>query len=270
MEVFVLNQIRFPGLGLSFKINPIAFNLFGKDVYWYGIILSVAFLVGISVSLYLTKYSNISKDTLLDLIIILIPFSLIGARIYFVLFKIQDYSHNKLEIFKIWHGGLAIYGGIIAAVGTGIIFSRIKNINFFNMADIMIPGLVIGQAIGRWGNFVNSEAYGYETKLPWRMQIINYYNNKIISVHPTFFYESVSNFIFFIFLIIYFKRRKFSSQIFSMYLIFYGFIRFFIENMRSDSLRIFNFRISSIVSLILVLLGVYTYISMRKINKNDE
>jgi phosphatidylglycerol:prolipoprotein diacylglycerol transferase len=267
MEVFGLNQINFPGLGLYFKVNSVAFNLFGKDIYWYGIILSFAFLTGISISLYLTKYSEIDKESLLDFIIVLIPFSIIGARIYYVIFKIQDYKYNKLEVFKIWHGGLAIYGGIIAAIATGIIFSRLKKINFFNLADIIVPGLVIGQTIGRWGNFVNKEAYGYETTVPWRMQIMDYYHNKFIAVHPTFFYESAINFMLFIFLIIYFKKRKFSGEVFSIYMIVYGFTRFLIENMRSDSLLIYNLRISAIVSLILVLLGIYTYIYAKKISK---
>lgn len=264
-----MKTIAFPLLGIRFQLNPIAFNLFGKDIYWYGIILSVAFIVGLLVARYLSKWSKITQDDVLDVSIIIIPLAIIGARIYYVLFKIDEYKVDPSEVFKIWHGGLAIYGGIIASIIGGILYCKIRNIDFFRLADVIIPGLIIGQAIGRWGNFVNAEAYGYHTQVPWKMEIIDNITNKSISVHPTFLYESLLNLLIFVILFTLFKKRKFDGQILNLYMILYGLDRFFIEGLRSDSLYLIpNLRISQLVSLVFVMLGVQGYYTLKKMEKN--
>lgn len=260
--------ISFPIFGIKFHLNPVAFTFFGKNVYWYGIILSIAFIIGLFVALYLSRWSDITQDDILDVSIIIIPLAIIGARFYYVLFKIDEYKYDPIEVFKIWHGGLAIYGGVIAAIIGGMFYCKFRNINFWKLADIIIPGLIIGQAIGRWGNFFNAEAYGYHTMVPWRMEILNIVTNKTISVHPTFLYESVLNFIIFIILFLLFKKRKFNGQILNLYMILYGAVRLFVEGLRSDSLYLApNLKVSQLVSLIFILLGVYTYSKLKKLEK---
>ena len=259
-----MDQVFFPLFNLKVNINPISFSLFGREIRWYGIILSIAFLVGIYVCIYLTKYSEIDKDDIYDIVIFIIPSAIVGARIYYVLFKIKYYANNPNEIFKIWHGGLAIYGGIIMSIIVGILYSKYKKINFFKIADNIIPGLIIGQAIGRWGNFFNVEAYGYQTRMPWRMEIKDYVTGKVIGVHPTFLYESILTTILFLVIFNYFKHKKFDGEILSIYMIFYGIIRFFVEAFRSDSLYFLNMKISQIISVVFIVLGIYTHKILKK------
>ena len=256
-----MKTVLFPLLHLKLHINRVAFSVPGKDVYLYGLILCMAFIIGLIICLRLIRNINIKEDDFLDLVIVIVPAGIIGARLYYVLFKIDYYIKNPLDIIKTWNGGLAIYGGIIGAALALIFFCRIKNIEILEVLDVIVIGLIIGQAIGRWGNFFNVEAYGYETNVPWRMDIYSNTLNKYIGVHPTFLYESIGNFIIFFILYKSFKSRKFHGFIASLYLILYGILRFFIEGLRADSLYFLNIKISQAVSLIFVIIGfLYIYL----------
>lgn len=277
----MLEPIMF--FGKEFYINPIAIELGSIKVYWYGIII----VFGIVLALYLlycklnhqknNRKFNILKrrnkveesydfdfDTVVDFLIIAIVVGFISARIYYVLFNLKYYINHPLEIFMIWKGGIAIYGGVIGALVTGIIFCRKKKIDFLKFSDLLLPYLLLVQSIGRWGNFINREAYGYETNLPWKMGIYNTSINDYIYVHPTFLYESVLTFLSFIFLVNLSKNKKFDGQVFYLYFITYGIIRFFIEGLRTDSLMLANYRVSQVLSLIFVIFfGILYYIKAK-------
>ncbi|MEZ0535656.1 prolipoprotein diacylglyceryl transferase [Caldicellulosiruptoraceae bacterium PP1] len=251
------NIITFPGLGLKFEINPIAFSIFGIEIRWYGVIISIAFLLGFLLALYNAKKQDFNIEYIYDVVLISTPFAIIFARLYYVVFNFDFYKGNIKEILSIRHGGLAIYGGIIGSLISAFIYSKIKKISLLKLLDICAPSLILGQAIGRWGNFINQEAYGTQTDLPWRMGVYDINLNKRIEVHPTFLYESVWNFIVFIILFLFFnKKRRFDGQIFLYYIILYALGRFFIEGLRTDSLMIGNYRISQVVSIILFILGI--------------
>ena len=188
---------------------------------------------------------------------------LLGARVYYVLFYLSYYLAHPLEIVAIWKGGLAIHGGILASLIFIVYYCKKKKINIYKMLDIIVVGLVIGQAIGRWGNYINIEAYGYETNLPIKMEIIE--KGIIKYVHPTFLYESICTFIIFIVLSKLSKNRKFTGEITYLYIICYSFIRFIIEGLRTDSLMLFNWRISQILSLAFFI--VFSIILIYKKNK---
>lgn len=244
-----MSTINFEGLGISLNINRVAFELNGIKIYWYAIII----VTGIIISLFLChkdngKY-NIKFEDVLELALFIFPVSIIFARLYFVLFKLDYYIQNPIEIFNIRNGGLAIYGGIIGAILTILIYCKIKKIKFLDMLDYIVPYLPLGQAIGRWGNFFNAEAHGTETNSLFRMGIME--NGNYIQVHPTFLYESVCTFI--IFIILYLKRnkRKYPGEITYIYLFLYGIARSIIEGFRTDSLMLGNIRISQILSIIL-------------------
>jgi phosphatidylglycerol:prolipoprotein diacylglycerol transferase len=161
-----MNYIGFPGLHLEFNINPVAFSIFGKSIYWYGIIITCGFLICLYLASRDDNLHDIKYDDLIDFIILCVPISIIGARIYYVLGRYDYYIANPSEIIKIWNGGIAIYGAIISGVITGYMYCRYKKIRFLSLMDYCVPYLVLGQGIGRWGNFVNAEAYGYTTNLP--------------------------------------------------------------------------------------------------------
>ncbi len=227
--------IEFPQLGLSFTLNRVAFNLFGKDIYWYGIIIAIGFIVA---SLYMSKKTTqfgYKQDTLYDLLLLCLPIAIICARLYYVIFEWKQYKDNPISVLYIWNGGIAIYGGIIGAFITIYIYGKKHKLNIAELLDIASCGIIIGQIFGRWGNFVNAEAFGSETSLPWGMSI-----NGAAPVHPTFFYESLWNLIGFIILHFCCKHRKFKGQIFLIYVAWYGFGRSIIEGLRTDSLYIPN------------------------------
>ena len=240
------------------KINPVAFKLFGLEVRWYGILIAIGAFLAINVAEKMGKRYNY-KDGLYnlfssDLGIFVILLGVIGARLYYVIFQWDYYRENPGEILAIRNGGLAIYGGILAGLLATYIFSRIKKIKFMTILDCLAPAVPLAQAIGRWGNFINGEAHGGPTDLPWGIMVDG------IKVHPTFLYESLLD--FFIFIVLYFfvsKRQKFEGQLFTLYLIIYGCGRFFIEAMRTDSLYFGPFRVSQILSLILVVIGLIIY-----------
>lgn len=238
--------IEFPKLGLSFNINRVAFSIFGKDIFWYGIIIAIGFIIA---SLYLSKKVNqfgYTHDHLYDLLILCLPIGIICARIYYVIFQWDEYKSNPISALYIWNGGLAIYGGIIGSFITIYIYGKKNKLNIAGLLDVASCGIIIGQIFGRWGNFVNAEAFGSETNLPFGMSI-----DGGPTVHPTFLYESLWNLIGFIIIHFYIKHRKFKGEIFLMYVSWYGFGRFLIEGLRADSLYIpsTQLRISQVIAL---------------------
>ena len=240
-------------------MNPVAFRIFGIDVMWYGVIISTGVLLGVLMALKEAKRTGFKEDNLLDFLLYAIPAGIVGARAYYVIFSWDYYSQNLSQIINIRNGGLAIHGAIIAGVVTGIIFCKKRKINFLELIDLVIPSLILGQAIGRWGNYVNQEAYGGPTDLPWGI-IVN--GQK---VHPTFFYESIINICVFIFLIWFRKNKKAThGQIFGLYLILYSAGRFFVEGLRTDSLMFFGMRVAQLISIASIILGAALLLYLKK------
>lgn len=263
-----INKVAFPGLGLSFEINRVAFSVFGKDIYWYGIIIAAALICAIAYASFEAKRMKLPEETISDVVLFGVPAAIIGARLYYVIFSWDSYKGDFMKIIAVWEGGLAVYGGIIAGVLTGFIYCRIKKIRFTDIADCVSISFLIGQCIGRWGNFVNVEAYGTQTSLPWRMQIEE--AGKTICVHPTFLYESLWNLAGIVLLSKLKKKKPFSGFVFLMYLIWYGIGRTFIEGLRTDSLMLGNLRISQLVSIVIVITSaVIIFVKINKI-KNEE
>lgn len=259
--------------GKEITINPVMISIGPFSLYWYG-----CFIVGaIALSFFLAKRRiekkkldfGITLDNIYDFIIGAVLISVLSARLYYVLFNLKYYLANPSEILKIWNGGLAIYGGIIGAIIYTLIFCRIKKIKFYDLADFASPYLPLSQAIGRWGNFVNQEAYGSITNLPWKMGIFESGIGEYIYVHPTFLYESICNFILFWILIKLSKNRKFDGQIFFSYMIGYGIIRSVVEGLRTDSLMLGDFRVSQVLSLIFVVIFGVMYYRAEKCRTKD-
>lgn len=250
----MINEITFPALNLKLHISRIAFSLFGVNIYWYAILITFAMALSIFLMNKDDKKYNINFDDILLLIILTIPIAFIGARIYYVIFNINYYFSNPTKILNIRDGGLAIYGGIIAGTITIIIYCKIKKINILDVLDYVVPYVAMGQAIGRWGNFINIEAYGTETSNFIRMGIIE--NDIYKEVHPTFLYESIVTFFLFIFLFNIRNKRKYSGQLTYIYLAIYSIARFFIEGLRTDSLMLGNIRVSQLVSLIIFIFSI--------------
>ncbi len=261
-----MQPIIFPGLGLEFTINPVAFSLLGKEIYWYGIIISLGFLLAIIVATNEAKRLKVDPEYIMDIVLWGTPFGIIGARLYYVIFNWSEYKNDLGEIIATWHGGLAIYGAIIAALIVTYVYCRVKKIDLWEILDISALGVFIGQIIGRWGNFINQEAYGGPTALPWRMQIFDVMQQKWIMVHPTFFYESLWNLMGLLFVLWYRKKKRFNGQIFLIYALWYGIGRFMIEGLRADSLYIGSFRVSQLVAIVFVLssAGLMTYFKKKK------
>ena len=242
--------------------NPIAFTIAGIDIRWYGILIGVAFLLAIYISYLRAPKFGIVQDDILDLTIFLIPCSIIGARAYYVIFSYDNYRGNFIQMLNLRAGGLAIHGGIIAGVIVSYIVAKRKKIKFSNLADLIMPQVALAQAIGRWGNFFNSEAHGGPTNLPWAITV---YGEK---VHPTFLYESIWCFFIFIFLIFLSNKIKFKGQIALLYAMLYSFERFWVERLRTDSLMIGQFRQAQVLSLVVFILALSAYIyQVRKYKK---
>lgn len=266
-----MDTISFPGLGLTFTVNRIAFSIGNFSIAWYGIIISVALLIALFYGMKRAKEFNISVDDLSDAVIFSLIFGAIGARLYYCLFYVDSFGtnpffSNPLTIITGFRdGGLAIYGGVIAAFITAFIVCKIKKISVGAMFDIASLGFLIGQAIGRWGNFVNQEAYGSATNLPWRMVV----SSSADPVHPCFLYESLWCIIGFVILHIYSKRRKFNGELFLMYISWYAFGRFFIEGLRSDSLMLGNLKVTQLVAVVFFIaamsLLIYKRITLKKV-----
>lgn len=272
-----MSTVSFPGLGLNFTINRVAFSIGNWSVYWYGIIIVTGLLLALIYAMKRSRFFGITVDDLSDITIFGIIFGIIGARLYYVLFYVDPtganpYFADPKSMLYIWNGGLGIYGGIVSAFLTAFIVCRIKKISSGAVFDIAGLGFLIGQGIGRWGNFINQEAYGGPTNLPWRMVV----SNAVSPVHPCFFYESMWCLIGFILLHIYSKRRKFNGEIFLMYVCWYAFGRFFIEGLRSDSLMIGNIKVSQLVAVVLFMTAavfwIYKRVTLKKavIEENAE
>lgn len=261
----MINEIIFPALNLKLHISRIAFSLFGVNIYWYAILITFAMALSIFLMNKDDKKYNINFDDILLLIILTIPIAFIGARMYYVIFNINYYFSNPGKILNIRDGGLAIYGGIIAGTITIIIYCKIKKINILDVLDYVVPYVAMGQAIGRWGNFINIEAYGTETSNFIRMGIIE--NNIYKEVHPTFLYESIVTFFLFIFLFNIRNKRKYSGQLTYIYLAIYSIARFFIEGLRTDSLMLGNIRVSQLVSLIIFIFSILMILINKHLKK---
>ena len=248
--------------------DPIAFTAFGLEVRWYGIFIATALVLGLLLSIKRAPRYHLQSDDVLDFVLYMTPAIIVGARLYYVLFSFDYYRDHPKEIFAVWNGGLAIHGGIIAGIIVAIIFCRARKINFFTLADTIIPGLPLGQAIGRWGNFFNQEAYGVETTLPWAITVKDPVLG-IIQVHPTFLYESLWNLLVFGFLLFYEKRfKQVEGELLFVYLSAYSIGRFFIEGLRTDSLMFLGLRIAQVISLISLIIGVAGLVILRKQNAN--
>ena len=258
-----MNQITFPMLNLKLNIDNVAFSIFGIDIYWYAIFIVSAMLIALFILKKRQGLYNIKYQDIIDLFIYLLPIAIISARLYYVIFNFRDYTNEPLQILNIRTGGLAIYGGIIGGAITCIIFCKKRKIKLLDLLDFIVPTLALGQAIGRWGNFVNVEAYGTETTMPWRMGI--YELGEYIEVHPTFLYESIITFFLFLFLLNIKEKRKFRGQLTYIYLIVYGFARMIIEGLRTDSLMLGNIRVSQMISLLIFMYGLWLYVKNRKI-----
>lgn len=250
-------DIRFPGLGIEINDLPSGIMLpigDGFEVKFYGIIIGIGILCGYLMACHCGKREKISSDTLLDFLLYAMIFSIIGARTYYVIFSWDYYKENLLQIFNLRAGGLAIYGGVIAAFTTLYVYTRIKKLSFFQVADCCVPGLVLGQAIGRWGNFFNCEAFGgYSSNIlsMWILKskvysgyiteelsrnLATWQGEEYIQVHPTFLYESLWNLAVLLILLLAHRKKKFNGQIFWMYLGLYGLGRVWIESLRTDQL----------------------------------
>lgn len=248
---------------VEIKIDRVAFRIFGIEIMWYAIIILTGVMFGLYVASKNAKLRNIKEDEISNLLLFALPISVIGARIYYVIFEWQNYKGNFISMINIREGGLAIYGAVIAAVIVVYFFSKKKGINVRDLLDVCAPGLILGQAIGRWGNFVNQEAHGTETDLPWAVII----EGK--KYHPTFLYESLGNFLIFGFLMIYMRKyQKKKGEIILLYAILYGGLRFFVEGLRTDSLMFLGLRISQVVSVIGVLVGIILFVLNRKYGKD--
>lgn len=268
MNFLQINQIGFPGLGINFNINPVAFTVFGKEIYWYGIIIAAAVISAIIYAQRESKRIGLKDDVISDVVLIGVPVSIIFARAYYVIFSWKDYASNPISSLYIWEGGLAIYGGIIGAFLTGFIYCKIKKIKFYTLADIAAPAFLLAQSIGRWGNFVNAEAFGEATLLPWRMQLI--LNGDLVQVHPAFLYESLWNLAGFFLLFSMRKKKPFNGFLFWSYLLWYGLGRAWIEGLRTDSLYLGNVRISQLVAGICIIVSVFVIIFKWHSGKNEE
>lgn len=254
------HAISFPALGLDFQINRVAATVFGKDIYWYGIIICIGFVLA---ALYVNarvKEFGCTSDNLMDCLIICVPVGIICARIYYVVFEWDYYSQHPSEIIAVWNGGIAIYGAVIGVVIALYIYSRVKKVSFASLCDLAAFGLLIGQCIGRWGNFVNGEAHGGPTDLPWGMSI-----DGADAVHPTFLYESVWNLVGFIALHFYSKKRKFPGEMALLYVAWYGLGRAWIEGLRTDSLYIGSLRVSQVLAAVSCIVAIVLLV--RKYNR---
>jgi phosphatidylglycerol:prolipoprotein diacylglycerol transferase len=285
---------------MNLVLNPLAFSLGSINVHWYGIILGSAALIGLLLAIQEGKRFHIIPDFFMDLLLIAVPSAIVGARAYYVIFKWEDYRNNLAEIFMVWHGGIAIYGALIGSIIGVYFYVRAKGYSFWRIADIVAPGLIVGQIIGRWGNFMNQEAHGGivdESFLRNTLHLPNFIVNQMnvdgVFYHPTFLYESLWNVVGLL-LLLWLRRRPFlrSGELFMGYFIWYSIGRFFVEGLRTDSLAFSgpawlaslmnglwspmkvlftagsmdkgNVRISQLLSILIILAAIYLIYFRRK------
>lgn len=280
-------SIRFPHLGIYLPNVGKTISVFGFDIAYYGITIAIAMIVGISIALHEAKRTGQNQDTYLDLLMLTMLTSVVGARIYYVIFSWSNYKDNLGEILNIRNGGLAIYGGIIAGVITVFVYSKITKMKFLQIADTVCMGLAAGQIIGRWGNFFNREAFGEYTNnlLAMQLPVSAVRENEItsamwnhvvtiggveyIQVHPTFLYEGLWNLMVLLFLFWFRKRKKFEGELFFCYLAGYGVGRFWIESLRTDQLILpgIHVPVSQMLSAVLVIVSLSVIICKRTKNR---
>lgn len=245
-------------------MDRVAFSIFGIDIMWYGILMAVGMILGTLIAIKEAKRVGIKEDYVLDLAIFAIPIGLLGARLYYVIFNWEYYSQNISQILNFRGGGMAIHGALIGGILTGYVFTKIRKIDFLKMADAVILGMPLAQSIGRWGNFINQEAHGGPTDLPWGIMVDG------VKVHPTFLYESVWDLAIFIFLLVFRKKKKYEGQVIVYYIILYSLGRFFIEGLRTDSLMIGPLKMAQVISLVGIIGGIISHIYLIKKNRLNE
>lgn len=282
-------NIYFPHLGLSFNLKSQAFSIFGLEVYWYGIIITTSIILGTLLACHIAKKEGLNPELFTDFILYDVIFAIVGARLYYVIFSWDYYKDNLSQIINTRQGGLAIYGGVIASVIVAVIYTHKKHVKFAHFADIASFGLILGQAIGRYGNFFNKEVFGgytnnflamailkTEAKPPFSEEVLSHIQTfpqfgaaEYIQVHPTFFYESTWNLGLLIMLLIYRKHRKAYGEIFCLYLIGYGVGRYWIEGIRTDQLLWWHTQIpiSQIVAIGSVIMGIIGILLCRNRNR---
>ncbi len=279
-------EIQFPRLGWTFHINPTAFTVFGIDIQWYGLIITFGLVLALIYVMPKMKRFGIDGERAIDAIIGGVLGGIVGARAYYVLWNWEDYKGDFKAIINTRNGGLAIYGGIIGAVIVGLIICKIRKIKLLPMLDITVLGFLIGQGVGRWGNFVNQEAFGTNTGNIFGMtggtiqdtifrnttyadgSMLNIDIDYLQPVHPCFLYESVWCLLGFLLISTYSKRRKYDGQLLLMYMMWYGAERFVVEGLRTDSLMTGNIRVSQFLSLVIcvvsVIIQIVMYFSVRR------
>ena len=279
-------DVWFPHLGIEIDhINRVAFTIFGLEIAWYGLIIALGVAGGLGLACLIAKKTGQKTETYTDFIIYALIFSILGARIYYVIFSWEYYAANPLQIFNVRGGGMAIYGAVIAAVCTALIYCKVKKYDTWLLIDTAIPGLALGQAIGRWGNFCNQEVFGGYTDGLFAMRLnvetaayttpelmekaITEGGVTYIQVQPTFLYESFGNLVLVVLMLLLWKKRKTPGVIFCTYLVGYGLLRFIIEYIRTDQLMLWgtNIPVSMALSALLVIAGIVLYCILRKRNK---
>jgi len=282
------DTLFFPGLGLEFQLNPVALQLGDTwSIHWYGVIMALALFSAAGYVLRKVKLFGLDENRVIDVIVGGVFGGILGARIYYIMFNFDAFRGDFASFFRIWQGGIAIYGGLIGGVLVGTIICKVRKVKILPMYDLAVGGIFIGQIVGRWGNFVNMEAFGSNTTLPWGMTsatITNFLTHQqsflaekgvfvdpLMPVHPTFLYESLWNLIGFIFVLKYTPKRRFDGELALFYLGWYGAGRFLIEGLRTDSLMLGNIRISQAVALICVIVAVTVTLYIRgKIKKSGD
>ena len=255
-------------------LNRVMIELGPFTIYWYGVIIATGALLGIYLAMREAERLGWNKDIIIDFVVFAIPIAILSARIFYVTFEWERYAGGPFwKVFAIWEGGIAIHGAVFGGVLTAIVFAKVKDISFWKLADIVAPSLILGQAIGRWGNFMNQEAHGgpvseaaYENYLQYLPDfIMNHMTIGGVMYHPTFLYESLWNIVVFALLILIRKYNPIRGEVFLSYLIFYSIGRFFIEGLRTDSLYIIEgLRTAQVVSISLIIIAIILIIYRRK------
>ncbi|MBR4092568.1 MAG: prolipoprotein diacylglyceryl transferase [Oscillospiraceae bacterium] len=260
------NFVSFPKLGIEFKVDRVAFEIFGFEIHWYAIIIGIGMLLALFYCFSVMKKFGVNSDRATDVVFVGLIGGILGARAYYIIF---DNELTFADFFDIRGGGLAIYGGVIGAFLCAFITAKIRKIRFVPFADVAAIGFAIGQSIGRWGNLINQEAFGGPTNLPWGMtgniielSVGDIYSSSYTMVHPCFLYESLWCAIGFVILHFLSKKRKFDGQIFLTYTAWYGLGRFFIEGLRTDSLMFGRLRVSQVLAGLCVIVSVILILSI--------
>ncbi len=244
--------------------DPVAFTVLGLEIKWYGVMIASGMLIAMLIVYFRAPRHKIDPERMIDLCLIVIPLSVIGARLYYVLSNWSYYSGDFYKIIAIRSGGLAIHGGLIVGILVGAFLARRWQIRPLNLFDLYMPAVALAQSLGRWGNYFNQEAYGIPTDLPWAINVNG------VMVHPTFLYESIWCFLLFLVLSYIDRHRLFEGQVFLLYGILYSFERFFVEWLRIDSLMIGPFRTAQVVSLIVFITFSFLYFYMRKKERDNN